>query len=55
MIRQMALAGRIFRCIDSIHWEQSSLKYVWLSTPMNNMRIYESRIANVIGSTGFGK
>ena len=54
-IRQMVLAGRIFRCIDSIHWEQSSLKYVWLSTPMHNMRSYESKLVDVISATGFGK
>lgn len=53
-IQGLALAGRLFRGIDSIFWERSSLKYLWWSVPMHNMRSYERSIAKAIRKAGFG-
>jgi hypothetical protein len=51
-VQGVALAGRIFRCIDSIYWERSSLKYLWWNVPMHNMRVYERRLAGAIREAG---
>lgn len=54
IVQGVALAGRIFRCIDSIYWERSSLKYLWWNVPMHNMRVYERRLAEAIREAGLG-
>jgi hypothetical protein len=53
-VQGLALAGRMFRCIDSIYWERSSLKYLWWDVPMHNMRVYENRLAGAIKEAGLG-
>ena len=54
-LQKMALAGRIFRSIDSIYWELGKLNYAWLSFPMDNMKRYEIPFSNAINVAGIGK
>ncbi len=52
-LQHLAIIGKIFRCLDAFYWELPSFKYENLKTPMSNMRIYKSRLADAIQAAGF--
>jgi aminoglycoside phosphotransferase (APT) family kinase protein len=54
-LRQVVIVGKIFRHIDAIYWEVPSLKYEWLNTPRENIRIYASRLADAIREAKLGE
>lgn len=54
-IRWLAIAGKIFRCLDAIYWELGDFKfknYKLLKKPISSMRIYTSWLANAIQAAG---
>lgn len=49
-IKRLAVAGRIFRCLDAIYCELP--KTAWLKIPRNSMGIYASWLDDVIRAAG---
>lgn len=53
-IQQLAIVGKIFRCLDAIYWELGGFKYEWSKRPISCMRIYASRLADAIQAASLG-
>lgn len=51
-IHQVVFAGKIFRTLADINWESWGLVFEWANEYMKVMRIYESRLANLLPIAG---
>ena len=51
-INRLAEIGKIFRLVLSVKWASESLVYEWVEDIMNNMRIYENDLRDVIRAEG---
>jgi hypothetical protein len=52
-IYSSAIVGRIFRCLDAIHWELEGFRHKGASKTISCMRIYESSLADAIRASRF--
>ena len=50
--RQLANVGTIVRCATAVDRQAGSLVCEWIEAPMNNMRIYESELAEFVRKFG---
>lgn len=54
-VQRLAVAGKIFRCLDAVYWELPRFRYKWLKTPIYNMGVYASRLADAIRAAGLSR
>lgn len=54
-IQQLANFGELFKCLVSISWDSTRLKYQWVKRAMWRMRFYESRLSAFIQLAGWSR
>ena len=54
-IQRVAQCGTIFRAVTAIHWAACGLETEWPAVAIEEMRLVDADLANVLGATGWGR